>query len=198
MLFLRCAQLVPDGTARFYSLFGLVPGCGFINGKTSILHITSDYLYRLGVLDVALQLLHIGEKYPGGGKIHLVDPAQHTGHFKFCADGNVIGSSQFLENFAVFVEQDILTGLPQLFSGGNPQLLFETGDGDRFVSPKLLIQNLCTQQRRSSFCILSIQLEIAVLGKTDQRGGMLLLDGLIAAKCCNRRCMTDNIGKGVK
>ena len=68
---------------------------------------------------------------------------------------------------------------PQSFCLGDPLIFPKTGHGDLPAAFQLFHQELCAERGRCLLRIFTVNLEVAVLGKADNRFGMGFLDGIV-------------------
>ena len=75
--------------------------------------------------------------------------------------------------------KDIVASPPQRLSLGNPLIFPKAGHGDLSAAFQLFHQELCAERGRCLLRIFAVNLEVAVLGKADNRFGMGFLDGIV-------------------
>ena len=76
--------------------------------------------------------------------------------------------------------KDIVASPPQCLSLGNPLIFPKAGHGNLSAAFQLFHQKLRPERGRCLLRIFTVNLEVAVLGKADNRFGMGFLDGVVS------------------
>lgn len=115
-------------------------------------------------------------------KINFVNADSFAVHIHHHANRDIVLSEKVLDGFlsTVFTglrDKDIVALSPQSFCLGDPLIFPKTGHGDLPAAFQLFHQELCAERGRCLLRIFTVNLEVAVLGKADNRFGMGFLDG---------------------
>ena len=117
-------------------------------------------------------------------KINFVNADSFAVHIHHHANRDIVLSEKVLDGFlsTVFTglrDKDIVALSPQSFCLGDPLIFPKTGHGDLPAAFQLFHQELCAERGRCLLRIFTVNLEVAVLGKADNRFGMGFLDGIV-------------------